>query len=97
MNAVVGSHIVPAQVSVCVCQSLLCVQIITVSYTHLPVLEDFARDMEAVCPNAWFLSYTNPMSMLTGYMLRYTGVKTLGLCHSVQTCSKTLMLSLIHI
>ena len=24
-------------------------------------------------------------------MLRYTGVKTLGLCHSVQTCSKTLM------
>ena len=31
------------------------------------------------------------MSMLTGYMLRYTGVKTLGLCHSVQTCSKTLM------
>ena len=57
----------------------------------IPVLEDFARDMEAVCPNAWFLNYTNPMSMLTGYMLRYTGVKTLGLCHSVQTCSKTLM------
>ena len=39
----------------------------------IPVLEDFARDMEAVCPNAWFLNYTNPMSMLTGYMLRYTG------------------------
>ena len=38
----------------------------------IPVLEDFARDMEAVCPNAWFLNYTNPMSMLTGYMLRYT-------------------------
>ena len=57
----------------------------------IPVLEDFARDMEAVCPNAWFMNYTNPMSMLTGYMLRFTGVKTLGLCHSVQTCSKTLM------
>jgi len=57
----------------------------------IPVLEDFARDMEEVCPNAWFLNYTNPMAMLTGYMLRYTGVKTLGLCHSVQTCSKTLM------
>ena len=37
----------------------------------IPVLEDFARDMEAVCPNAWFLNYTNPMSMLTGYMLLY--------------------------
>ena len=53
----------------------------------IPVLEDFARDMEAVCPDALFLNYTNPMAMLSGYMQRYTGVNTLGLCHSVQTCS----------
>ena len=53
----------------------------------IPVLEDFARDMEAVCPDALFLNYTNPMAMLSGYMQRYTGVETLGLCHSVQTCS----------
>lgn len=53
----------------------------------IPVLEDFARDMEEVCPDALFLNYTNPMAMLSGYMQRYTGVKTLGLCHSVQTCS----------
>ncbi len=57
----------------------------------IPVLEDFARDMEEVCPNAWFLNYTNPMAMLTGYMLRYTGVKTVGLCHSVQVCSNNLL------
>lgn len=57
----------------------------------IPVLEDFARDMEEVCPNALFLNYTNPMGMLTGYMLRYTGVKTIGLCHSVQVCSEHLM------
>lgn len=50
----------------------------------LPVMLDFARDMEAVCPNAWFLNYTNPMSMLTGGMLRGTGIRTVGLCHSVQ-------------
>ena len=53
----------------------------------IPVLEDFARDMEEVCPDALFLNYTNPMAMLSGYMQRYTGVNTLGLCHSVQTCS----------
>lgn len=41
----------------------------------IPVMEDFARDMEEVCPDAWLLNYTNPMSILTGYMLRYTGVK----------------------
>ncbi len=50
------------------------------------VLKDFARDMEEVCPNAYFLNYTNPMAILTGYMLRHTAVKTVGLCHSVQVC-----------
>ena len=57
----------------------------------IPVLEDFARDMEEVCPDALFLNYTNPMAMLSGYMQRYTGVKTVGLCHSVQVCSETLL------
>ena len=56
----------------------------------MPVLEDFARDMEEVCPDAWFLNYTNPMAMLAGYMQRYTGIKTIGLCHSVQVCRKAL-------
>ena len=55
------------------------------------VLKDFARDMEEVCPDAWFLNYTNPMAMLTGYMQRYTRVKTVGLCHSVQCCSEGLL------
>ena len=56
----------------------------------IPVLKEFANDMEEVCPNAWFLNYTNPMAMLTGYMQRYTNVKTIGLCHSVQVCVKSL-------
>ncbi len=60
----------------------------------IPVLEGFARDMEEVCPNAWFLNYTNPMATLTGYMLRHTNVKTIGLCHSVQTCTKGLLTGL---
>lgn len=57
----------------------------------IPVMEDFAHDMEEVCPDALFLNYTNPMAMLTGYMLRYTGVKTVGLCHSVQVCVESLL------
>lgn len=55
------------------------------------VLKEFAADMEEVCPNAWFLNYTNPMAMLAGYMQRYTKVKTVGLCHSVQVCSEGLL------
>ena len=56
----------------------------------IPVMADFAKDMEEVCPDALFLNYTNPMAMLSGYMQRYTGVNTVGLCHSVQTCSSDL-------
>ena len=57
----------------------------------IPVLEGFARDMEEVCPDALFLNYTNPMGILSGYMQRYTDVKTVGLCHSVQVCSEKLL------
>ncbi len=57
----------------------------------IKVLDDFAKDMEEVCPDALFLNYTNPMAILTGYMQRYTGVKTVGLCHSVQVCSRHLL------
>lgn len=56
----------------------------------IPVMEEFARDMEEVCPNTLFLNYTNPMGILTGYMQRYTKVRTVGLCHSVQVCTKEL-------
>ena len=55
------------------------------------VLEEFARDMEEVCPNTLFLNYTNPMAILAGYMQRYTKIKTVGLCHSVQVCSRDLL------
>lgn len=57
----------------------------------IKVMKEFAADMEEVCPDAWLLNYTNPMAMLTGYMLRYTKVKTVGLCHSVQVCSSGLL------
>jgi len=60
----------------------------------IPVMADFAADMEEVCPDALFLNYTNPMAMLSGYMQRYTGVNTLGLCHSVQVCSRDLLKAL---
>lgn len=61
------------------------------SLRTIPVMMDFAEDMQEVCPDAWFLNYTNPMSTLTGSMLRYTGIKTVGLCHSVQDCADDLL------
>lgn len=56
-----------------------------------PVMLDFAGEMETVCPEAWFLNYTNPMSILTGVMLKGTQIRTVGLCHSVQECASMLL------
>ena len=60
----------------------------------IPVMLDFGHEMEKFAPEAWLLNYTNPMSMLTGAMLKATGVKTVGLCHSVQVCVKSLLRTL---
>ena len=60
----------------------------------IQVLKGFAADMEEVCPDAWFLNYTNPMAMISGFMQRYTKVTTIGLCHSVQVCSEGIMRAL---
>lgn len=60
----------------------------------VPVMLDFARDMQEVCPDAWFLNYTNPMAVLTNVMNTVGGIKTVGLCHSVQHCVSDLFRSL---
>ncbi len=57
----------------------------------IPVVLDFARDMEAVCPDAWFLNYTNPMAMITSGLLRGSSIRTVGLCHSVDGCAPGLL------
>nr|MBU9917678.1 alpha-glucosidase/alpha-galactosidase [Fusobacteriaceae bacterium] len=56
----------------------------------IPVLFDIAEDIKDVCPNAWFLNYTNPMAILTGALLK-KGIKTVGLCHSVQKCAEEIL------
>lgn len=57
----------------------------------IPVMLDFAKDMEEVCPDALFINYTNPMSMLTLAMNKATPIQTIGLCHSHQECVPMLL------
>ncbi len=49
----------------------------------IPVVLDIVRDMEELCPDAWFLNYTNPMAMLVRAVAERSPVRTVGLCHSV--------------
>src|SRR5215469_13513223 len=55
-----------------------------------PAWLDILHDAEQFCPQAWVLNYTNPMSILTLAALKGTGMRTVGLCHSVQATSKLL-------
>lgn len=55
----------------------------------IPVLLDIARDMQEVCPDALLIQYANPMAM-NCWALSTTGIKTVGLCHSVQNTSRML-------
>ena len=57
----------------------------------IPVVIDFAKQMEQVCPDAWFLNYVNPMAMITGALLEGSGIRSVGLCHSVQVCATHLL------
>lgn len=50
----------------------------------IPVLKAYTDIMERVCPRALLLNYSNPMSILSGYLQRNAKINTLGLCHSCQ-------------
>jgi alpha-galactosidase len=52
-------------------------------------LRDLATDLLEVAPNALVLNYANPMAM-NCLFLSHLGVKTVGLCHSVQNTTQML-------
>lgn len=56
----------------------------------IPVLLDMCRDMEELCPEVMFLNYVNPMVMNCWAIDRATRIKTVGLCHSVQSTAHNL-------
>ncbi|MEZ8095248.1 6-phospho-beta-glucosidase [Photobacterium swingsii] len=47
----------------------------------IPVILDVCKDIEALAPNAWMLNFTNPAGLVTEAVLKYTQVKTIGLCN----------------
>jgi alpha-galactosidase len=59
---------------------------------NIPVIVGIARDMEDVCPDAWLLNLTNPMTALCRSVTKTTSIKTVGLCHEVTNFRGVLML-----
>ncbi len=50
----------------------------------IPAMVEIAMAVEDLCPDAYILNYTNPMSMLCHAMREMADVNLVGLCHSVQ-------------
>jgi alpha-galactosidase len=64
------------------------------SLRNIPVLVGVAEDMAAVCPDAWLLNITNPMTCLTRSVCRQTEIKAVGLCHEVGNWAMDLAIAL---
>lgn len=47
----------------------------------IPVILSICRDMEELCPDAWLINFTNPSGILAETILKYTKIKTIGLCN----------------
>jgi alpha-galactosidase len=60
------------------------------SLRNIPVLVGIARDMEELCPDAWLLNITNPMTALCRAVTRETTVQCVGLCHEMAMAQFTL-------
>lgn len=55
---------------------------ISAALRTVPVAYEIVEDMETVCPGAWLLNVTNPMSTVTRAMnLAAKKTKVIGLCH----------------
>jgi alpha-galactosidase/6-phospho-beta-glucosidase family protein len=50
---------------------------------HIPFAVQVAREMERLCPHAWLINLTNPMTTICRGVARASGIRVIGLCHEV--------------
>lgn len=50
---------------------------------NIPIFYNFGKKMKTLCPNAWLLNVSNPLSVLTRVPQKCFGIKSVGLCHSI--------------
>ena len=47
----------------------------------IPVMQHICDRIEAICPDAWLINFTNPSGIITEFVLNHTNVKCIGLCN----------------
>ncbi|MGI6769136.1 MAG: alpha-glucosidase/alpha-galactosidase [Bacilli bacterium] len=54
------------------------------SMRTVPLYEEFARKIKAICPDAWVLNFTNPMNLCVKTLYDvFPEIKAVGCCHEV--------------
>lgn len=49
----------------------------------LPLIMDIVRDMERLCPQAYFINFSNPESRIILALGMYSKIRSIGLCHGL--------------
>lgn len=57
---------------------------------HIPFAVQVAQEMEELCPEAWMLNLTNPMTTITRAVCKATSIPCIGLCHEVSGVQRRL-------
>jgi len=60
----------------------------------IPMVFDFIRDMEELCPKALFVNFSNPESRIVLAIAKYSRIRAIGLCHGLflaQACVAKIM------
>lgn len=60
------------------------------SMRQIPAIMDICHDMEKMCPDAWIINLSNPMTQICSAIHRYTNLKFVGLCHGIYEIRKPL-------
>lgn len=47
----------------------------------IPVIKNICNRIEAICPDAWLINFTNPSGIISEFILNNTNVKSIGLCN----------------
>lgn len=61
----------------------------------VPIYEEFAKKIKEICPNAWVINFTNPMSICIKVLYDvFPEIKAFGCCHEVFHAQKLLTVML---
>lgn len=55
------------------------------SFRIIPPIIEIVKDVERICPNAFFINFSNPMSRVCLAIKRSTNINFIGLCHEIHT------------